>query len=195
MRLFMGVLALVIVSAMCIAVVTSHASGPPLPPLPVANVRLPGQSVRFDYMSVDPAQQALHRAHGRRARCSCSTCGGAARDPDDRGRGVHGVLAVPQLQRVFASATDDRALLTIVPDGARAQPCSVPASIRTESPTTRSSAASSCRTRAAGIEAVFDSHREADRDDRPRRRCRKCPVRLGLGPRPRRCSVALTSWP
>src|SRR6266581_1619282 len=78
-----------------------------------ATVPLPGPSVRFDYMSVDAKARLLYIAHmdgdellvfdllGRKV---------TARIPAP---GVHGVIAVPQLGRVFASATNAREALTI----------------------------------------------------------------------------------
>jgi DNA-binding beta-propeller fold protein YncE len=79
----------------------------------VANVPLPGPSNRFDYTSLDPTTNMLYIAHmdaGQllvfdvRKRRVIKTIGAP---------GVHGVIAVPQLRRVFASATDARQLLTI----------------------------------------------------------------------------------
>ena len=84
-----------------------------LPLKRVATVPLPGPSVRFDYMSVDAKARLLYIAH---------MDGDELLVFDLRGRkvtvripapGVHGVIAVPQLERVFASATNAREALTI----------------------------------------------------------------------------------
>ena len=89
------------------------AAGSSLPLQPVARVPLPGPSVRFDYVTLDPARNKLYIAHmdaGRivvfdvRTRHTVRTISAP---------GVHGVLAVPQLGRVYASATDAHQVLTI----------------------------------------------------------------------------------
>ena len=84
-----------------------------LPLKAVATVPLPGASTRFDYMSVDANARRLYISHMngdellvfdlRRRRV-------IAQIPAP---GVHGVLAVPELGRVFASATNARQVLTI----------------------------------------------------------------------------------
>src|SRR6266496_2547163 len=84
-----------------------------LPLKTVANVRLPGASSRLDYASVDSQRHRLYIAH---------LGGGLVIVFDTKRRrvvktipapGAHGVLAVPSLGRVYASATDDHELLTI----------------------------------------------------------------------------------
>ena len=84
-----------------------------LPLRTVANVPLPGGSSRLDYASVDSNRNRLYMAH---------LGGGLVIVFDTKRRrvvktidapGAHGVLAVPSLGRVYASATDDRELLTI----------------------------------------------------------------------------------
>ena len=84
-----------------------------LPLRTVANVALPGPSNRFDYTSLDPTNGRLWIAH---------MDAGQLLAFDTRRRrvvrtidapGVHGVIAVPQARRVYASATDDHELLTI----------------------------------------------------------------------------------
>jgi DNA-binding beta-propeller fold protein YncE len=84
-----------------------------LPLKVVARVALPGPANRFDYQSIDPEAKRLYIAHMnagellffdlRRRRV-------VQRVPAP---GVHGVIVVPSLHRVYASATDDRRLLTI----------------------------------------------------------------------------------
>jgi DNA-binding beta-propeller fold protein YncE len=84
-----------------------------LPLTTVARVPLSGPSVRFDYTSLDPGSNRLYIAHmdanellvfDIRSRKIVKTLSAP---------GVHGVIAVPQLGRVFASATNARQVLTI----------------------------------------------------------------------------------
>lgn len=92
----------------------SHAAGAAQLPLrTVARLGLPGPSNRFDYASVDPTTRRLYIAHMNadellvfdlRTRRVVRTIAAP---------GVHGVIAVPQLGRVFASATDAHDVLTI----------------------------------------------------------------------------------
>src|SRR5215218_3939904 len=79
----------------------------------VATVPLPGDANRFDYMSLDGRAELLYIAH---------MDAGTILVLDTKTRrvrkmiaapGVHGVIAVPGLQRVYATATDDRQLFTI----------------------------------------------------------------------------------
>jgi YVTN family beta-propeller protein len=84
-----------------------------LPLTTVANVPLPGGSSRLDYASVDPGRHRLYMAH---------LGGGLVIVFDTKKRrvvktvraaGAHGVLAVPSIGRVYATATDSHQLLTI----------------------------------------------------------------------------------
>jgi DNA-binding beta-propeller fold protein YncE len=84
-----------------------------LPLKPVGSVPLPGGSSRLDYASVDPGRHRLYLAH---------LGGGLVIVFDTRKRrvvktipapGAHGVLSVPGIGRVYATATNDRQLLTI----------------------------------------------------------------------------------
>lgn len=86
-------------------IVAAPAPGPE-PLTLVANVPLPGPAVRFDYQSIDPTHNRLYIAHmnadqlvvfDTKKRSVVATLDGF---PD-----VHGVIAVPQLQRVYATAT------------------------------------------------------------------------------------------
>jgi len=105
------------VIALAVAFATLAAAGAVagdgLPLRTVANVSLPGPSNRFDYTSIDPTTRRLWIAH---------MDGGQLLAFDVRRRrvvrtiqapGVHGVIAVPRIGRVYASATDDHELLTI----------------------------------------------------------------------------------
>jgi DNA-binding beta-propeller fold protein YncE len=84
-----------------------------LPLKTVATVPLPGGQSRLDYASVDSSRNRLYIAH---------LGGGLVIVFDTKKRrvvqtipapGAHGVLAVPSLGRVYASATDAHQLLTI----------------------------------------------------------------------------------
>src|SRR2546426_6912320 len=84
-----------------------------LPLKTAATVRLPGGSSRLDYASIDSNRNRLYIAH---------LGGGLVIVFDTKRRrvlktipapGAHGVLAVPALGRVFATATDAHELLTI----------------------------------------------------------------------------------
>jgi YVTN family beta-propeller protein len=99
------------VASFLVAVPGSVAAGPPL--TVVGSVALPGAANRFDYLSLDPATRKLYVAHmdddhivvvDVRTRRVLRTIAAP---------GVHGVLAVSRLGRVFATATDARQLLTI----------------------------------------------------------------------------------
>ena len=79
----------------------------------VASVPLPGPSNRFDYTSIDADTNTLYIAHMNAGEL-------LAFDLDDRrvtrtieAPGIHGVIAVPDRHRVYASATDVRQLFTI----------------------------------------------------------------------------------
>lgn len=84
-----------------------------LPLKRVATVSLPGPSTRFDYMSVDASASRLYISHMNGDELLVFDLASRkviARIPAP---GVHGVIAVPELGRVFASATNVREALTI----------------------------------------------------------------------------------
>ncbi len=84
-----------------------------LPLRAVARVALPGPSVRFDYTSLDPSSNKLYIAHMNASELlvfNVRTRKVVKRLPMP---GVHGVIAVPELGRVFASATDAHQVWTI----------------------------------------------------------------------------------
>jgi len=90
------------------------ARTPGLPLESVRDVRLPGNSSRFDYQSVDAPGRRLYLAHlGDSALdvVDVDTLTVAATVPDIAD--VHGVLAVPEIGRVFASATGTNELVTL----------------------------------------------------------------------------------
>jgi DNA-binding beta-propeller fold protein YncE len=101
------------VTALALTAAPLHAAGGSLPLKTVANVPLPGGSSRLDYATVDSQRNRLYIAH---------LGGGLVIVFDTKKRRVvktipapnaHGVLAVPELGRVFASATGIHKVLTI----------------------------------------------------------------------------------
>jgi DNA-binding beta-propeller fold protein YncE len=88
-------------------------SGASLPLAEVARVPLPGASVRFDYTSVDPSTRQLWIAHMDDDTLLAFDLGKRRIVKEVHAPGVHGVIAVPKLGRVYASATNDHQALTI----------------------------------------------------------------------------------
>src|SRR6266545_3042004 len=105
---------LVLINAKALAVVAALAFGAASLPLKtVATVPLPGGSSRLDYASIDSKRNRLYIAH---------LGGGLVIVFDTKKRrvvktipapGAHGVLSVPALGRVYATATNAHQLLTI----------------------------------------------------------------------------------
>lgn len=89
-------------------------AGAPLPLQPLADVPLGGHSTRLDYASVDARRHLLFIAHlGDSAVIVFDT---AAQQVSRRINGlseVHGVLAVPELDTVYASATGTNEIVAI----------------------------------------------------------------------------------
>ena len=80
----------------------------------VADVPLPGPAVRFDYQSFDPSQGRLYIAHMNANQLVVFDV--AKRDVVanlDGFPSVHGVWAVPELGRVYASATGEHKLAVV----------------------------------------------------------------------------------
>ena len=67
---------------------------------------LPGPSNRFDYQSVDPTTGRLYIAHMDAGQLLVFDLHTRKVVQTITVPGVHGVVAVPQLHRVYASATD-----------------------------------------------------------------------------------------
>src|SRR5690349_20983004 len=94
---------------------TAAASASELAPLAeVADVPLTGAAVRFDYQSIDPVHNRLYIAHmnademvvfDTKRRSVIATLNGFP--------SVHGVLAVPELNRVYASATGKHKVVVV----------------------------------------------------------------------------------
>ena len=106
-----GLLALAAGVAAGLAAGATAAAGLPLGP--VARVALPGPSVRFDYVSIDPGSNRLYIAHMNASELLVFDLRTRRVLRTIPAPGVHGVLAVPQVGRVFASATDAHELLTL----------------------------------------------------------------------------------
>ena len=84
-----------------------------LPLTTVATVRLPGGSSRLDYASVDPGRHRLFMAHLGAGLVIVFDTKKRRVVKTIRAPGAHGVLAVPSIGRVYATATDAQQLLTI----------------------------------------------------------------------------------
>jgi DNA-binding beta-propeller fold protein YncE len=99
------------VAATITAAVRADSAGLPL--RFVANVELPGPSNRFDYTSLDPSTNRLYIAHMDAGQLLVFDVKRRRVLQTISAPGVHGVIAVPRLHRVYASATDTHMLLTI----------------------------------------------------------------------------------
>jgi YVTN family beta-propeller protein len=97
-----------------VVVLLSQSARPQLPLQTITDLPLPGGATRFDYQSLDPLTQRLFIAHlgasmvtvvDVRSNQVIANLTGIA--------GVHGVLAVPELGRVYASATDAHQVVVI----------------------------------------------------------------------------------
>src|SRR5438034_4973950 len=101
---------------MAIAIVVGSPAaraGESLPLRTVARVQLPGLAARFDYTSVDPTTNRLWIAHMDANQLLAFDVIHRRIVKTIPAAGVHGVIAVPQLGRVYASATNDHEMLTI----------------------------------------------------------------------------------
>lgn len=80
----------------------------------VAEIPLPGPAVRFDYQSLDAANHRLYMAHMNAGRLVVFDTGTRQVIANLAGfNGVHGVIAAPEIQRVFASATGDHEMVAV----------------------------------------------------------------------------------
>jgi len=115
------ILAGAVVVAVVLAAVTltrgSSAPRSPLPLRPAGEVALPGDSSRFDYASLDPGRGLLFIAHLGASEINevdihtHQVVRTIANVTD-----VHGVLVVPALHRVYATATGDNQVLSLDED-------------------------------------------------------------------------------
>ena len=107
------ILALTTAVALAVGVARLHAASQSPPLKLVANVALPGPSNRFDYTSIDTTAKTLYIAHMDAGQLLVFDLRRRRVVRTIAAPGVHGVIAVPQLHRVYASATDARQLFTI----------------------------------------------------------------------------------
>lgn len=107
--------ALLLVAVLSIAPLPACSrSAGDLPLKTVADVPLPGRPTRWDYASLDPARHLLFLAHlGDSAVVVFDTQNGKVVATIPGVSHVHGVLAVPALGRVYASATGSNELVAI----------------------------------------------------------------------------------
>jgi DNA-binding beta-propeller fold protein YncE len=85
----------------------------PLPLRPVARVPLSGPAVRFDYENFDPSTGWLWISHMDANQLLAFDTKRRQIVRTVSAPGVHGVIAVPTLGRVYASATNDHEVFTI----------------------------------------------------------------------------------
>ncbi len=180
------VTAILMVFVALVACTGALGNGALLPLKEVARVALPGPSNRFDYTSIDPTTNRLYIAHMNASQLLTFDLKSRKVVRTISVAGVHGVIAVPELHRVFASATNDHQAVTIdaktgriitrapagsYPDGLAYDPVERHVFVSDESRRRRD------RAERQGC---------ANRDDLPRRRRRKRPVRRWVSTHPRR---------
>jgi DNA-binding beta-propeller fold protein YncE len=90
----------------------AHVRGS-LPLRSVARVALSGPPVRFDYTSIDPTTHTLWISHMDANQLLAFNVVQRKITKTIAAPGVHGVIAVPEIGRVYASATNAREVLTI----------------------------------------------------------------------------------
>src|SRR5437773_4869633 len=100
-------------AALAAASTASARHDGPLPLRAVARLPLPGPAVRFDYTSVDSSTKTLWIAHMDASELLAFDLARRHVVKTIPAPGVHGVIAVPQLGRVYASATNARQALTL----------------------------------------------------------------------------------
>lgn len=106
-------LALSVLGALLLGSPTVGAADRPLPLQVVARIPLPGASVRFDYTSIDPTSHRLYIAHMDADELLVFDLQTRRVIKQIHAPGVHGVIAVPALHRIYASATNDHQAVTI----------------------------------------------------------------------------------
>src|SRR5438132_1679069 len=100
---------------LCGSVACTQSTNLPSSPLDViADVPLPGPAVRFDYQSFDSAHGRLYISHMNANQLVVFDIGRREVVANlDAFPSVHGVWAVPELERVYASATGEHKLAVI----------------------------------------------------------------------------------
>lgn len=110
-------LALVIVMAAVMLEATLLYRAVPIPPLPlqqIADVSLVGGPTRFDYQSMDSQRGLLFVAHpGANAITVFSIASNRVIIDIANIPHVHGVLVIPELRRIYATATEDNLVYVI----------------------------------------------------------------------------------
>jgi DNA-binding beta-propeller fold protein YncE len=91
----------------------ARPAGPALPLKTTARIPLSGAAVRFDYTSLDPSTNELWISHMNASELLAFDVRTRKITRTIAAPGVHGVIAVPQLGRIFASATDAHQVMTI----------------------------------------------------------------------------------
>jgi DNA-binding beta-propeller fold protein YncE len=104
---------LLAVIALGLAALPAARAATPLHLRAVARVPLSGPAVRFDYTSFDPSTHLLWISHMDAGELLAFDVRTRKIVKTISAPGVHGVIAVPQLGRVFASATNAREVLTL----------------------------------------------------------------------------------
>ena len=89
------------------------STGSALPLKTVARVPLSGAAIRFDYTSLDPTTNKLWISHMNASQLLAFDVRTRKIVKTIPAPGVHGVISVPSLGRVFASATDAHEVFTI----------------------------------------------------------------------------------
>jgi YVTN family beta-propeller protein len=102
-------------AALATSMTTSNGAGLPLQT--IADISLPGGASRFDYESIDQERKRLFIAHLGASTVTIIDTGANRVVANIPGiADVHGVLAVPSLHRVYASATGDNQIAVIDED-------------------------------------------------------------------------------
>jgi DNA-binding beta-propeller fold protein YncE len=95
----------------------AHPSSSPLPLRPVGEVALPGDGSRFDYASLDSGRGLLFIAHlGAGEVIEVDVHANTVVRTIPNIAQVHGVLVVPELHRVYATATGDNHMVVLDED-------------------------------------------------------------------------------
>ncbi len=113
-------------AAIAVALAIGAAAGQPaiaaggLPLRTIADIPLPGRTTRFDYQACDPGRHLLFIAHqGDGTVAVVDLRSGKVVADIDGLAAVHGVLAIPEKGRVYASATGARRIAVIDESGFR----------------------------------------------------------------------------
>jgi DNA-binding beta-propeller fold protein YncE len=115
-----GVVLLAVAVAVPVALRVAPPAAEPLPLTVTATVPLPGQASRFDYADVDLAAHRLFLAHmGDGVLLELDTGTGAVLATVPDLPTVTGVIVVPELRRVYASAAGTDEVVTVDEDTAR----------------------------------------------------------------------------